>query len=448
MSAVSIRSVIGVQKGYTESMAITNYNAYLKQLENIYNQHGFSVSDAILRDFIVRERLDVNFKITVQDLRKDLASIHNRHSTKTSASSQSRPVQKPTTKPVSPTSRAVIKTYPEYMAALEKLYISKGKVVLTDAEIQNFITTNKIDVAFGVTKADVKKDLQTIDTKWHPPISKPKPQPPPTRTYTHPKTKAKLTTYKQYMDALESLYVQNGRVLTDAQLTKFIVDNAIDTGFGVKLFEVKKDLQDIEKKLNAITPTLITSYEKYERELSDFLTQNGDKSFLDLYIRKFISSHGMDQKNPTLMSDIRMDLVLAQAKMPLASTTAKNFKNQAVNAAVSEPKQIVDDKFRLDVATVILRHKEAISNTPSIKGLLWDYFPEKKREINVLMLLAGYGMLDDMRLEETLGSVFISKYVNRIVNEYGIDKHFAKEMALVWCHGYGVCLLGKKLIIK
>ena len=134
-------------------MAITNYNAYLKQLESIYSQYGYSVSDAILRDFIVRERLDVNFRITIQDLRKDLTTIHNRTSIRKPVTSPSRSVQKP----VSPASQAVIKTYPEYMVALEELYINKGKVVLTDTEIQNFISINKIDTAFGVTKADVKK---------------------------------------------------------------------------------------------------------------------------------------------------------------------------------------------------------------------------------------------------------------------------------------------------
>lgn len=149
--------VIGIQKGYTESMAITNYNAYIKQLESIYNQYGYSVSDAILRDFIVRERLDVNFRITIQDLRKDLTTIHNKASTRKPLTSPLRTTQKPATKPVLPASQAVIKTYPEYMAALEKLYINKGKVVLTDTEIQNFISINKIDTEFGVTKADVKK---------------------------------------------------------------------------------------------------------------------------------------------------------------------------------------------------------------------------------------------------------------------------------------------------
>lgn len=210
-----------------ESMAITNYNAYLKQLESIYNQYGYSVSDAILRDFIVRERLDVNFRITIQDLRKDLTTIHDKASTRKPLTSPLRTTQKPATKPVLPASQAVVKTYPEYMAALEKLYINKGKVVLTDTEIQNFISINKIDTEFGVTKADVKKDLQIIDRKWHPPVSKPQ----PTKTYIPPKPEVKFTTCKQYMDALERLYVQNGKILTDVQLTKFITDNAIDTGF-------------------------------------------------------------------------------------------------------------------------------------------------------------------------------------------------------------------------
>lgn len=329
------------------------------------------------------------------------------------------------------------------MDALESLYLQNGKSI-TDLQLIKFIRDNAIDTEFGVKLSDVKKDLGEIEKKWISPVSKPTSQ--PAEAYNSPKPTAKLTTYKQYLDALESLYVQNGKVLNDAQLTKFITDNAIDTGFGVKLSEVKIDLQDIEKKLNTEKSSPITSYENYERELSVFIAQNGDKSFLDLYIKKFILSHGMDIKSPTLMSDIRMDIVFAQSKMPLTSATAKSFKNQIRNPVVSAL-PVPDDKFKSDVATIILKHKESFTKKPSIKGLLWDYFPDKKREINVLMILANYGMLDDMHLEQRLGSVFISKYVTRIVNEYGIEKNFAIEMALVWCHGYGEGLLGKKLIL-
>lgn len=426
-------------------MAITDYNTYLKQLEIIYNRHGYSVSDAILREFIVRECLDVNFGITIQDLRKDLTTVHNKVSLRKPVTPPSRSWQKPVSKPISPASQAVIKTYPEYMAALEKLYINKGKVILTDTEIQDFISTNQIDIAFGVTKADVKKDLQTIDRKWHPPVSVPKPQ--PRRTNSASKSKVKLTTYKQYIDALESLYVQNGKNLTDQQIAKFISDNAIDAGFGVTMADVKRDLQDIEKKLAPAKSTTILSYEDYERALSTFVTQNGDKSFLDLYIKKFISSHDMDTKNPNLMSDIRIDLVFTQSKMPLSSATAKGFRRQAVKPTASTQQTPVDNKFKADVSKIILKHKDDFSKVSSIKGLLWDYFPDRKREINVLMILANYGMLEDMRLERTLGSVFVGKYVTRIVNEYGIEKNFATEMALVWCHGYGGGLLGKKLAL-
>ena len=210
--------------------------------------------------------------------------------------------------------------------------------------------------------------------------------------------------------------------------------------------DVKHDLQDIEKRLNSAKSTPLLSYEDYERALSDYVIQNGDKSFLDLYIKKFISAHGMNTRNPNLLADIRMDLVFVQSKLPLTSATARGFRNQTAKPIVSTPPE-TDNKFKADVASIILKHKEVFSKSPSIKRLLWDYFPGKKREINVLMVLANYGMLEDMRLERTLGSVFISKYVTRIVNEYGIEKNFAMEMALVWCHGYGEVLLGKKLII-
>ena len=426
-------------------MAITNYNAYLKQLESIYRTYGYPVSDTILRSFIIKENLDIKFKITIHDLQKDLAAIHNKASTHQSITSSARPAQKPIVKSAPLPSEAIIKTYPEYMAALEKLCINKGSVILNDTEIQNFISINKIDTAFGVTKADVKKDLQTIDRKWHPPGSIPKIQ--PCKTSSPPKSKAKLTTYKQYMNALELLYVQNGKSLSDHQISEFISNNAIDSGFGVTITDVKHDLQDIEKKLNVAKPIPLLSYEDYERALSVFVVQHGDKSFLDLYIKKFISTHGLDKNNPNLVSDIRMDLVFAQSKLPLNSATARRLRTQTAKPMVPAQQPTPDNKFKLDVATIILKHKESFSKSPSIKGLLWDYFPDKKREINVLLILENYGMLEDMRLERTLGPVFINKYVTRIVNEYGIEKNFAMEMALVWCHGYGVGLLGKKLIL-
>jgi len=425
-------------------MAITNYNTYLKKLESIYNQYGYSVSDTILHRFIVRESLDVRYRITIQDLRKDLLTIHNKVTVRNPITSSSRTTQKRVTNPVSPASQALIKTYSEYMVALEKLYLNKSKNLLTDAEIQKFISINKIDTAFGITIKDVKKDLQTIERKWHPPVSNPKSK--PSRTYSAPKPRAKITTYKQYIDALELLYVQNGKNLTDQQIAKFIQDNAIDVGFGVTMSDVKSDLQVIEKKQNPFKPIMLLSYEDYEQALSSFIVQNGDKSFLDLYIKKFISAHGMDTRNPNLVTDIRMDLVFTQSKMPLTSATAKGFKKQVVKSIVPVQQPSTDNNFGSDVAAIILKHKEAFSKSQSIKGLLWDYFPDKKREINVLMILANYGMLEDMRLEKTIGSVFVSKYVTRIVSEYGVEKNFAEKMALVWCHGYGVGMLGKKLI--
>ena len=339
-------------------MAIINHNAYLKQLESIYDQYGYSVSDTIICDFIVRKCSNAYFGTRIQNLRKILTTIHNNTPTRKPIFPPSRTVQKPVAKIVSPTSKATIETYPEYMATLEMLYLNKGEVILTDTAIQNLVSISTIDTTFGVTKTDVKKDLQTIDRKWRPPVSEPQPQ--LDRIYFKSKSKAKLITRKRYMSALEGAHVQNGEVLTDSQFIKLVKDNAIDNRYGVTLSEVKKDLQDMEEKLNLAKSTSIFSCVNFERELAAFMTQDGDKSFLNLYIKEFILVHGLDTKNPNLMSGIRMDLFFAQSKMSLTSSTARDFKKQVSKPVVYLP-STADSKFKSDVAMIILKHKEGFS---------------------------------------------------------------------------------------
>lgn len=263
-------------------MAIVDYNAYMKQLEHIYHQHGFSVSDAILWDFIVKERLDINYKINIQDLRKDLATIHRKALAHNPANRLPQKGKKSGIKPNMSQSGVIIRTYLEYMSALERLCIKKGKVVLSDAEIQDFIDTNKLGVAFGITKNDVRLDLQSIDKKWNPTSYYPKNQ--INTSGNLPKAKAKLTTFKQYIDALETIWIQNAKKLTEEQIVRFIKDNAIDVVFGVTIADVKRDLQDIEKRYNHSEQKPVLGYNDYKEALSNFLIQNGDKAFLDIYL--------------------------------------------------------------------------------------------------------------------------------------------------------------------
>lgn len=319
--------------------------------------------------------------------------------------------------------------YDAYLNHLEKLYIKNGNVILSDSEIKEFIRVSGIGSLFGITISDVKNDLKEIERKWNPSATK------------------IMLNKVQYLAALKTLYLQNNKNLTDQQIEIFIKDNVFQPGIGMTVADVKRDLQSIKNKLNDLRSHTIYNFEEYERELSAFLVQNGDKSFLDININKFISIHGMDNNSPTLMSDIRIDLVYAQSKLPLSSDTAKAFRKMTSKKAASEQQSVMDDKFISEITKIILNHKEVFSQKPLIKGILWDCFPDKKREINVLMILVNYGMLEDMQLERNLNSVFINKYVSRVINEYGVEKNFATEMALVWCHGYGVGVLGKELIL-
>ena len=105
--------------------------------------------ETVLNDLISEEHLNKNYEITIRDLREDSTTAHNETIAYKSSTSRSQKEQQP----VSNGSQHHwngLKTYSEYMKSLDKLYIKKGKIALTDAEIQNFISNNKIDFAFGV----------------------------------------------------------------------------------------------------------------------------------------------------------------------------------------------------------------------------------------------------------------------------------------------------------
>lgn len=56
-------------------MAIYDYNSYLRELRNLYDRYGSTISDITLLKFISDEGLDKRFQISLFDVKKDYMSI-------------------------------------------------------------------------------------------------------------------------------------------------------------------------------------------------------------------------------------------------------------------------------------------------------------------------------------------------------------------------------------
>lgn len=216
---------------------VKSFEAYTKLLEEYYIRNGkVKLSYQQIKYFISSNNLDVDWKITYADVEKDLEKLYVKYAP-----------PKPTTRAVSPPAKnqiASISNYEEYMRALERLYLDNGKCRLSKAQISGFLSLHQLDLRFKIQISDVEKDLSTIYAKYSPPryVAKPAMSPPRVQSKS-------LSSYKEYMEALEKLYIDNGkRMLSKAQMAGFITSNNLDSKFGIQVSEVETDLQTIAEK--------------------------------------------------------------------------------------------------------------------------------------------------------------------------------------------------------
>lgn len=163
------------------------------------------------------------------------------------------------TPPAKPVAKKV-NTFETYMQALEQLYLDKGKRPLTPYEIGDFIKEHQLTARFDIRAADVQRDLAAIYHKYAP---KKEPEP--------------ISTYNGYMQALEALYIQNGKQpLSSSQILSFITTNGLDKKFQVTASDVRKDLAQIaekHKQYGNLSKVLQQKSSKDSATLSNLLSQ-------------------------------------------------------------------------------------------------------------------------------------------------------------------------------
>ena len=137
-----------------------------------------------------------------------------------------------------------IRSYTQYLMALEYYFVLHGKVKLSHQQVKKFIATNRLDVEWEITTQDVEKDLCTIYAKYS--VQQPIPTAislPSTSTKEMP---VRIQTYNTYMRALEMLFSENGnQMLTTKQIQSFINRYTLWINFRITTSDVERGLQTI-----------------------------------------------------------------------------------------------------------------------------------------------------------------------------------------------------------
>lgn len=101
------------------------------------------------------------------------------------------------------------------------------------------------------------------------------------------------------------------------------------------------------------------------------------------------------------------------------------------------------DSFRLKLVDVIQQHISDIADQRRIQAVLRDFFPDKKKDVNILSLLLQMNILEKIKSQPNIDGFFVSKFVSMLENDYAIGSEAARYAVHTWCLCYGKYILDK-----
>jgi hypothetical protein len=87
---------------------------------------------------------------------------------------------------------------------------------------------------------------------------------------------------------------------------------------------------------------------------------------------------------------------------------------------------------------IIEKFPEALSNRQKLRALFMDYFPDKKRESNILLMVFDEDIVLEMRKITSIDNILMMRYVKILVDNYGIYEEVAKEGVLNWARAFKI----------
>lgn len=155
-----------VKYSQTSNKKVKTYNTYLRLLEDEIVQNGKKeLQLAQIEDFIRKYNLNSDWGIISYEVKKDMMTILNRYSRQVKSTHQ--PTMQLQHSSVRNHSGSVtkVRSYDAYIHMLEDEILQNKKKELSDSQIGQFISANRLDSEWGITKADVLKDVEVLLSK-------------------------------------------------------------------------------------------------------------------------------------------------------------------------------------------------------------------------------------------------------------------------------------------
>ena len=119
--------------------------------------------------------------------------------------------------------------------------------------------------------------------------------------------------------------------------------------------------------------------------------------------------------------------------------TQKQAKDQD-NADFSQNAKLYDVEF----IKLLEKYPDSVSDTIRFNGMLNDCFPGKNLQNFLIVSLYKMDIIKALNDASELNEMFASRFIKRMVTDFGVKEDFARWAVSIWCVCYGETILKKR----
>ena len=104
-----------------------------------------------------------------------------------------------------------------------------------------------------------------------------------------------------------------------------------------------------------------------------------------------------------------------------------------------------DKRVILVLRDMLRKYPNIVENNRRLKAAIADILPGRRREVNLLGMLAEENIVRAIETKNSLDQVLCDRFASVLEEEYGTSMELARRMVLIWFHAYGRLILNKNI---
>jgi len=338
-----------------------------------------------------------------------------------------------------------IDSYYIYQSVLEREFCGVGKEKPSDDQLITFIKDYQLDINYEITIDMVREDVAAIFAQY---------------------SAINNESYKRAL--ILEFFPPNPNGISDMSIVQFIRKNRYNTKFNITPSIVRRHIKDLGAGGYWIKPIVtaskfLKSNQLYKNVLTAAIISHSPDPLTDTQIKILIKRNKLDVYYGIKFDNVRSDMYVLKPEyqppifVPTADALIDSYQKLNSSPDITKVSYLapndtnlenaarnIDEDFEITFTEMLLKYQDLLVDKKRFYALMRDIFPQKRAEVNTLMLILSLGIVDELKSCEYIDPLLSFRTAKRLSFEYGIETKLACQMVDIWCNCYGRNILHKE----